>query len=374
MITKSKLKPNILYVDDNETNLVLFEATFQNNYNVFTTDSGEKALEILEKNKFAVIISDQRMPGMTGNELLEQVEEKFPDVMRFILTAYTDNNTVIESINKGKIYGFFTKPFDAATVKTAINKAIEVYHLREENKEMLIDLAKSNRELQEIDISKTRFLSEISNEIRTPINKIMSTIHVLKDKLETNELNELISFLDTSVSRLENFSNAAIQLARLNDRNHRIHPVNISVKELVELCIIEKKNDIDEAGIIIEVNNPGQNVSINGEYELLVNCLSILLVNSMNHSKTNAIIQINIGEDKESIYLEVIDDGNNFSRNHNENLSNFFSEKDRSFDYSIGIEMVLVKHIMISHGGWIAVKQNENNRISTKMVFPYQII
>ena len=374
MVSHSKLKPNILYVDDNETNLVLFEATFQNNYNVFIADSGEKGLELLDKNKFAVIISDQRMPGMTGNELLEKVEEKFPDVMRFILTAYTDNNTVIESINKGKIYGFFTKPFNAPTIKAALDKAIEVYQLREENKTMLIDLSKSNRELQEIDISKTRFLSEISNEIRTPINKIMSTIHVLKDKLETNELNELISFLDTSVSRLENFSNAAIQLARLNDRNHRIHHVNVSIKELVELCIIEKKNAIDEAGIIIEINNPGQKISIDGEYELLVNCLSILLVNSINHTNPNSIIKINIAENKESIFLEVIDDGNNFSRNHVENLSNFFSERDRSFDYSIGIEMVLAKHIMVSHGGWIAVKQIENNRISTKMIFPYQTI
>jgi signal transduction histidine kinase len=370
MQTKATLKPNILYVDDNETNLVLFEATFQNDYNVFLANSGEKGLEILSEDKFAVIISDQRMPGMTGNELLQTVQEKFPDVMRFILTAYTDYDTVVETINKGQIYGFFNKPFDPETVKMALNKAIEVFNLRQANKQIMKDIARANRELREIDKSKTRFLSKIINEIRTPINKIMSAIHVLKDKMGTNELVELLNYLDISVSRLESFSNAASQLARLNEENLPFHFDNISLKESVELCIIENKNSLDETGIKVELTEKEKDIKVNGESELLVQCLTSILVNSIIHTESNGTIRISIGKKEEFGYVEIIDQGSGYTKNQVDELVSFFSNNGGSINYNMGLEMILAKQIMMSHNGNVVMVHNDDNSISTRIIFP----
>jgi len=93
---------NVLYVDDEQTNLFSFKASFRRDFNVFTANSGEDALKLMETEKIHVIVSDQRMPGMTGIELLQHVKVKYPEPIRILLTGYADINAVIDAINKAK--------------------------------------------------------------------------------------------------------------------------------------------------------------------------------------------------------------------------------------------------------------------------------
>ncbi|RZL00944.1 MAG: response regulator, partial [Pedobacter sp.] len=92
-------KISILYVDDEENNLISFKATFRLKYKVFTAISGSDAIKILEENLIHVIITDQRMPNMTGVEFLEKVIDKFADPIRILLTGFTDMNAVVDAIN-----------------------------------------------------------------------------------------------------------------------------------------------------------------------------------------------------------------------------------------------------------------------------------
>ncbi len=111
------VKPNILYVDDLQTNLTLFKATFERDYQIFLAESAAKALEIMKKEKIQVLVTDQRMPGISGTELLEIVSRDFPEIRRFLLTAYTDFETVVEAVNKGHIHGYINKPLQADEVR-----------------------------------------------------------------------------------------------------------------------------------------------------------------------------------------------------------------------------------------------------------------
>src|SRR5258708_38838373 len=97
-------KINILYLDDEENNLLSFKATFRIKHNVLTALSGDEALKILATNQVDIIITDQRMPEMTGVEFLEKVLENFPDPMRILLTGYADMSAVVDAVNKGKIF------------------------------------------------------------------------------------------------------------------------------------------------------------------------------------------------------------------------------------------------------------------------------
>ena len=106
MAESFEIKPNVLYIDDLQTNLVLFRATFEKDYNVIITDSGTKAFKILKNQDIQVLVTDQRMPEVTGTELLEIVAREYPDIRSFLLTAYTDFETVVEAINKGHIQGY----------------------------------------------------------------------------------------------------------------------------------------------------------------------------------------------------------------------------------------------------------------------------
>ncbi len=149
-------KPTVLYVDDLPMNLKLFEATFRKDYDVILTDSPKEALNILEKKEIQVLVSDQRMPEMSGTELLQIVAKKYPDIRRYLLTAFTDTETVIEAVNKGRVHGYIKKPMAPDEIRQSINSSLEVYHLKKRNKQILEELEKVNKELLNVDGSEIR--------------------------------------------------------------------------------------------------------------------------------------------------------------------------------------------------------------------------
>jgi len=141
-------KFTILYVDDEENNLFSFKAVFRLKYNVLTAISGDEAMKILNEKDVQIIITDQRMPEMTGVEFLEKVLEKYPDPMRILLTGYADMNAVIEAVNKGKIFHYLNKPWNEQELDDTIQKAYQKYLEKMEMKDMNEKLAVSNDQLE----------------------------------------------------------------------------------------------------------------------------------------------------------------------------------------------------------------------------------
>src|SRR2546423_10713386 len=123
----------ILVVDDEQDNLDAFRFNFRKTFDILTASGGAEALQILEDKEVAVVVTDQRMPRMTGVELLREVRARQPDAVGIILTAFTDVDVLIEAINLGQIYRYITKPWDAKEVRGVLTQAIERYHLRREN-------------------------------------------------------------------------------------------------------------------------------------------------------------------------------------------------------------------------------------------------
>lgn len=144
----SDKKINLLYVDDEENNLMSFKATFRLKYNVMIAISAADAMKILESKPVEIIITDQRMPNMTGIQFLEKVLEKYPDPIRILLTGYTDMTAVIDAVNKGKIYHYLSKPWNEEMIDSTITKAYEVYCKDLEIKTMNSKLATSNDQLE----------------------------------------------------------------------------------------------------------------------------------------------------------------------------------------------------------------------------------
>jgi len=141
-------KITILYVDDEENNLFSFKATFRIKYNVITALSGDEALRILYNNRIHIIITDQRMPEMTGVEFLERVLEKYPDPMRILLTGYADMGAVVDAVNKGKIFHYLAKPWNEEELNITIKRAYDKYVEKAELKNMNEKLETSNDQLE----------------------------------------------------------------------------------------------------------------------------------------------------------------------------------------------------------------------------------
>jgi response regulator RpfG family c-di-GMP phosphodiesterase len=141
-------KITILYVDDEENNLFSFKAAFRVKYEVLTALSGDQALEILAAKQVHMIITDQRMPEMTGVEFLEKAMEKFPDPIRILLTGYADMGAVVDAVNKGKIFHYLSKPWNEEELDLTINRAYAKYLEKAELKDMNQKLEGSNDQLE----------------------------------------------------------------------------------------------------------------------------------------------------------------------------------------------------------------------------------
>lgn len=128
----------VLYVDDEEGNLMAFRASFRRDFDVHVAHSGAEGIAFLEKNAVHVVISDQRMPAMSGAEFLATVKSRWPRIVRLLLTGFSDIEAVVDAINRGGIHAYITKPWDPTDLKLRIEQAHEVHMLREE-RERLFD-------------------------------------------------------------------------------------------------------------------------------------------------------------------------------------------------------------------------------------------
>lgn len=138
----------VLYVDDEVNNLNSFKATFRRDYKIFTATSGKEGLDILKANPIQILITDQRMPEMTGVDFLIEVVKEFPDPIRILLTGYADINAVIDAVNKGHIYYYLSKPWDEQRLRVIIKNAFEIFSLREQNKQLVEELKDVNGQLE----------------------------------------------------------------------------------------------------------------------------------------------------------------------------------------------------------------------------------
>jgi response regulator RpfG family c-di-GMP phosphodiesterase len=141
-------KIKILYIDDEVNNLSTFKANFRKLYDVYTAESAAEGRKILETTEIEIILTDQRMPEMTGVEFLESIVNEFPDPIRILLTGYTDMQALIDAVNKGQIYRYLNKPWNEEELKMFINQSYEVYSLRKENAELTKSLLQANSQLE----------------------------------------------------------------------------------------------------------------------------------------------------------------------------------------------------------------------------------
>ncbi|MEC3879558.1 response regulator [Parapedobacter sp. 10938] len=141
-------KISVLYVDDEENNLISFKATFRLKYKIYTALSGIDAMQIIEQHPIDIIITDQRMPQMTGVEFLEEVIKVCPDPMRILLTGYADMSAVVEAVNKGKIFHYLSKPWSEEELDDTIQRAYGIFSERKKIKESFSQLEITNEQLE----------------------------------------------------------------------------------------------------------------------------------------------------------------------------------------------------------------------------------
>jgi two-component system response regulator HupR/HoxA len=184
---------SILIVDDNREVLEVLEAGLSQDYTILKAQNAQEALDMLVKHKVDLIITDQRMPGMTGIEFLEKTVEYNPRIVKILLTGYTDTKDLMDAINQGRVYKYITKPFSTQDLNLIVKRALEHYEMENENKKLYQELQKAHtnleRDYQQLQKEITK--REIHNQIigtSPAIQKIFSDI----ERISTSDITALI--------------------------------------------------------------------------------------------------------------------------------------------------------------------------------------
>ena len=165
----TKTKYSVLYVDDEESNLRIFKNTFHGDYKVLTAHSGNEGLRVLKEKDIDLIITDQRMPKMTGVQFLEKVIKKYPDPNRILLTAFSDYKVLQQAVNSGRIFQYVEKPWEEEKFKPIIDAALMAYALREDNKRLTKELKDKAKALMKSE-QRTWLLKEIAIAANEAVN------------------------------------------------------------------------------------------------------------------------------------------------------------------------------------------------------------
>lgn len=198
-------KPTILCVDDEIDNVEALERLFRRKYNVLKAISGAEALSVLDQHRgpVSLILTDQRMPGMTGAEFLEKTLASHPESVRMLLTGYTDLESVISAVNKGQIYRYLTKPWDPVDLSNTVDRAVERYELGQELKKKNHELAAALEELRTLDTAKSNFMILINHELKTPLTSVLNFTALLAESKLDEEQQLFTDRIQKSAERLK---------------------------------------------------------------------------------------------------------------------------------------------------------------------------
>jgi signal transduction histidine kinase len=178
-------RPCILVIDDEAHVVESIQELLRLDYRVLGTTHASEAIGILGRQPVDVVMSDQRMPEMSGVELLHRVRDTHPDAMRLLFTGYADIRAVIDAINRGSIYRYITKPWDPTELQTVVRDAVERHNLIVERQRLITELERMNAELRRANAElataselKSNFIQVASHELRTPLAILLPLTNV----------------------------------------------------------------------------------------------------------------------------------------------------------------------------------------------------
>ena len=171
----------LLFIDDEANILSSLKRLFRSfGYNILTAESGTEALTLLENKTVDLVISDMRMPQMTGAEVLEQIRSKWPDVVRILLTGYSDLSSTIAAINRGEIYRYISKPWDDNEIVLLVRDALERKNLLAEKQRLEALTQQQNEELKELNASLEDKVRQRTEELRAAVESLADAHEQLK--------------------------------------------------------------------------------------------------------------------------------------------------------------------------------------------------
>jgi two-component system, sensor histidine kinase and response regulator len=301
-------KHTILCVDDELDNVDALERLFRKNYTVLKATSGAQGLQTLAENPgVALIISDQRMPSMTGVEFLEKTQRTHPEALRILLTGYTDIESVIQAVNQGQIYRYLTKPWDSTDLLNTVETAIQKYDMTKELKKKNIELAKALNELKSLDKAKSNFMILINHELKTPLTSIISFISLLNETQMDDEQKLFVNRIARGADKLKGIIDDVLLIVRAETSQLKPNITPVSFAGVPNLLNPEVSNVLHYKHQKLSEKN--MNVTASADRDLIRQVLSRLVHNAAKFGTDNSEIVIEATTENQQVVYSITNKG-----------------------------------------------------------------
>ena len=354
------VRQRILYVDDDRSNLIVFEASFGRDFDVITASSAAEARRLLATHPdIALLVTDQRMPGMSGVQLAELVRHEYPDVVRYLITAYADLDAAIGAINQGEVHRYLRKPWDAAEMYVHLREGLAMHALTRR----LRDLETRLRDVERV-YSLGVVAASVVHELRNPLSVVVGYAELAK--LLAERLAELpgdvAADLASEADAIANGTwDATVRMAEIIQgveltTRRQAAPARSDLGEIVELTLKLVINELRHrtvTSIDLERDLPvacrptqlGQ-VALN----LMVNALQAI---PLDRDPTAARVRITTRRDGARACLEVADNGPGVPDDLKRQIFDpFFTTKDAG---GTGLGLAISRQIVEEAGGTLTV-------------------
>ena len=352
----------VLYVDDEENNLNSFRAYFRKEYEVFTANNLIDAFHILENCNIPIIISDQRMPSITGIEFLEQTIEKCPDSLRVLVTAYADMDLVIGAVNRGQINKFIQKPWNWDELSLSIKNCCLIYKLK-------INLKEKNEQLQKANDELNKFVYSVSHDLRAPLMSILGLVQLSKDTPKSKIVENYFELIKTCVIKLDVFIKNIIDYYK-NSHAEEVKD-KIDFKELT-LSVFDSLKNLD-ANVILE-SEIKQTEDFLGDLFRVEIILKNIISNAIKYQNPNSSsnkVSIKIVVNKNEANITIADNGIGIAGEHLQNIFKIFFRIGNSDNKEgSGIGLYIVQEAVKKMNGIITVKSTPLVGTSFNIIIP----
>jgi signal transduction histidine kinase len=340
------MKRDLLYVDDEPDNLVVFEAAFEDDFKIWSATSGREALEILETTAIPVVVSDQRMPAMTGVELFSIMRRRYPHIQRIILTGYTDPEGMIEAINQGQVFHFVKKPWERPFLLSVLIRAFQAHDLSVANSALTDQLVLSER-LAMLGQATARLAHEMGNHLC-----LLPLIEYIEDHCQNDaDMLKLAHLTRESVQRLTEMVHEVKGFTQFQQQEFAKQFLSLAevVHELVSFLRFDKSVPFQQ--IVTEAHT---DPVVLGHKVKLQQVLLNLIKNAAHaiRGKSDGKIVVTVASDDNDAILQVADNGCGMPANVQSRIwEPFFTTKGKE---GTGLGLDICRKLVVSHAGTVS--------------------
>ncbi|MBN2893465.1 MAG: response regulator [Bacteroidales bacterium] len=370
-------KFSLLYVDDEESNLRIFKDTFRRKFNVYTAISAKEGMKILDENQIDLVLSDQRMPEMSGVEFLKYTLDKYPEPNRILITGYTDFGAIENAINSARIFQYVQKPWEEKHLLDIIDDALNTYNLERENKRQKEELIIAKEKAERSDKLKTEFLHNLSHEIRTPMNAIIGFIDLLDDEnIDGETQKHYISIIRHSGNQLLRVIDDILEISALETKHVKVIEQKINLNVFFDELYSIFQGEANKKGLTFVyskgLSDDQSNVYI--DESKLNKILDNLLINSFKYTKTG---KIEFGYKLVNNNLEIFveDTGVGIDISKQAKIFERFSQEEEEINLEIGglgLGLSIAKENVELMGGKISLFSEKNKGAKFVISLPYK--